>query len=112
MAGVELSDIQGIVLRGYGAFDVSRFALLRVTDPAAARGWLGAVGPAVQSSADVPERSSTAAPVFNLAFTGPGLRALGLRDANLAGFSNEFREGMVTPPRQRLLGDFGPSGAA
>jgi Dyp-type peroxidase family len=111
MADVELTDIQGIVLRGYGAFPVSLFALLKVTDAAAARGWLAGLAPAACSAADIDRlpKGVVPDPVFNVAFTCPGLRAIGLRDANMAGFSNEFREGMVTPHRQRLLGDFGPS---
>jgi Dyp-type peroxidase family len=110
MATIELSDIQGIVLHGYGAYDVSRFVLLRVTDAAAARGWLRSVAESVSTAdAVAPPTSGAAAPVFNLAFTAAGLRALGLAEANLSGFSHEFREGMVTPHRQRLLGDFGES---
>src|SRR4029077_4134543 len=78
---------------------------------AAAREWLGVIAPATYSAADIvgQPKGVTPNPVFNLAFTCAGLRALGLRESNLAGFSNEFREGIVTPHRQRLLGDFGPS---
>jgi Dyp-type peroxidase family len=111
MTTIELSDIQGIVLRGYGVFPVSRFVLLRVTDAELARGWLGSIASSVFSSADVNYLTDETAPdsVLNIAFTCEGFRAFGLHETTLSGFSHEFREGMVTPHRQRLLGDFGQS---
>ncbi len=111
METIEFSDIQGIVLRGYGKFPISQFLLLQVADAELARRWLGEIGGVIHSSAkggqydkkDLPE------PVCNVAFTFEGLQALGLSASKMKGFLAEFREGMVTPHRQRLLGDFAES---
>jgi Dyp-type peroxidase family len=109
MSTIDLNDIQGIVLRGYGKFPVSRFVLLQVTNPESARRWLGSIAPNIYSTAAVEDEQGTGDldPVFNVAFTYEGFRTLGLREANMSGFSNEFREGMVTAHRQRVLGDRG-----
>ena len=44
--------------------------------------------------------------------TYPGLVALGLPDAIASQFAHEFREGMTTEHRQRVLGDFGADAPA
>ena len=111
MEHVELDDVQGIIIRGYGKFDISRFVLLRVTDAPAARNWIGGLAQNINSSApdgDYDARE-TPDPVFHLSFTIDGLRALGLKETNLRGFDSNFREGMVTPHRQRVLGDLDQS---
>ena len=47
---------------------------------------------------------------LNIGFTSKGLIALGYNnEENMHTFSREFREGMVTAHRQRLLGDFDSS---
>ena len=44
-------------------------------------------------------------PNLNVAFSAAGLTALGVSADRMTDFSREFREGMVTPHRQRILGD-------
>ena len=44
---VEFADIQGLLWSGYGPLKEACFLLLRVTDAAAARAWLGAHGDSV-----------------------------------------------------------------
>lgn len=100
-ANLELSDIQGLVARGYGRLRAARLLLLVLGEPAPSRGWLASVAAQV-TTADVDPRDTA----IHLAFAPEGLRNLGLPEAVLAGFSNEFREGMTTPHRQRVLGDF------
>lgn len=97
---IDFEDVQGLVRFGYGKLEKARYELLWVTDPAAARAWLRAV--------EVTNAAVTAGPpptALQVAFTAPGLRALGLDDAVIAQFSHEFRSGMAEPSRSRQLGD-------
>jgi Dyp-type peroxidase family len=106
--GIELDDIQGIIVRGYGALHHARYVLLRVQDggAAAARAWLGELAERVRDGTVRPQSHESC---VNAAFTHSGLAALGLPEAVLDGFAPEFREGMITPHRQRMLGDHGRS---
>ncbi len=99
---IELDDIQGIVLSGYGKLTAAAFLLLQVTEAARARKWLQ--GLSLRSAAD--SKFTTAQ---NVAFTCTGLAKLGLDGDTLETFPSEFREGMVTEFRRRVLGDFGES---
>ncbi|HEX4794547.1 MAG TPA: Dyp-type peroxidase [Humisphaera sp.] len=107
MDKVDVNEIQGIILRGYGKFDISCFVLLHVTNAPAARTWLGRIAPTVNTANRQGDYDTNPKPhpVLNIAFTYAGLLALGLQQANTRSFVNEFREGMVTAHRQRLLGD-------
>src|SRR5712672_2385034 len=107
MTSLEIDDIQVIILRGYGQFAASRFVLLKIEDSAKAKRWLGQIAPEIGCGLDVGP-----GPVLNLAISYEGLKALGLKEANLATFLPAFREGMVTPHRRRLLGDQGRSDPA
>jgi Dyp-type peroxidase family len=101
---IELEDVQGLVLRGYGSLRAARYLLLRIEDAAAARVWLGALAGRVTTAERSPDGTAV-----NVALTAPGLAALGLRGPALAGFSLEFAEGMASPHRSRILGDVGES---
>jgi len=94
---LDLADIQGLFARGYGDLRAAAFLLLGVEDPAAARRWLGDTAGAITSSEARPDERA-----LNLAFTSPGLSLLGLPEAALAMFSNEFVAGMTTA--HRVLG--------
>lgn len=103
-----LSDVQGIVVRGYGGLRGARFVLLGIRDAEAARSWLRDIE--VRDAASRPAAGDHAA---QIALTAPGLAALGLDDASLATFAREFREGMAgTRHRSRILGDAGGSDPA
>src|SRR6185312_12019233 len=93
---LEREDIQGLVARGYSNLKAASYLMLRVDEPTAARGWLGDV---VARVTGAPVRAAESA--LNLAFTAAGLQRLGLPDAALAQFSNQFTAGMTTPHRQR-----------
>ena len=103
VSGLELSDVQGLVARGYGNLPAARFLLLRLEDGEAARSWLGAILETVTHGDEHPE-----ARAVNVAFTGEGLGRLGLSPEVLAQFSNELVTGMTTEHRRRVLGDLGP----
>ena len=102
MEPLEKHDIQGLVLKGYGRMAATRYAVLRIDDPARAKVWLARVSGEVS---DGDHRARVTA--LNLAFGYHGLKALGLRDENLRQFAREFREGMTDAHRRRLLGDEG-----
>ena len=78
------------------------YALLRVKDVAAARSWLR-TAPVTSAVAMNPPPSTA----LQVAFTAAGLKALGVLDAVLAGFSSEFLAGMAEESRSRRLGDVG-----
>jgi deferrochelatase/peroxidase EfeB len=101
-ADVDFADVQGLVRFGFGRMTQASYALLRVRDVAAARAWLrsAAITTAVT-------RQPPPATAMQVAFTAPGLEALGVSPAVLAAFAPEFLSGMSEPSRARRLGDTG-----
>ena len=51
MTALELDDIQGLVVRGYGHIGAARYVLLGIRDPVAARRWIADTVPVVTSAA-------------------------------------------------------------
>ncbi len=112
-AALELEEIQGIILSGYGERPVARYALFEIVDAARAKAWLKVLLPDLQFSEY--RRSRRHQPPFlkpicvNIAFTHAGLSTLGVPGPTLSGFSLPFQEGMHEPNRARRLGDDGES---
>jgi len=105
MSLLEISDIQGIILFNYGRLRSACYLLLQITQPAAARAWLGTL-PLLSAQFD----NKTADRAVNIAFTPAGLSRLGVSESQMADFAGEFLEGMTgTSHRQRILGDVGDS---
>jgi Dyp-type peroxidase family len=108
MSDLDRQDIQGLVLSGYSHLPNARYMLLRITDPARARGWLRELVGEI-TTGEAPEsavaKSASPPPNMNVAFTASGLRRLGLSQATLASFAPEYLEGMAHPDRARILGD-------
>jgi deferrochelatase/peroxidase EfeB len=104
---VDFADVQGLVRYGYKGMTSARYELLRVADVAAARSWLRAAP--VTSAVEAVPPPSTA---LQVAFTAAGLRALGVPEPVIAGFSHEFRGGMTNANRARQLGDAGENAPA
>lgn len=100
MQSLELSQIQAFLIRDYKEFPFSKYFLLQVTDAENAKKFISSKSQIVTNSASGPGDSA-----FNIGFTAEGLRVLGVTQNNIQTFAREFREGMVTPHRQRLLGD-------
>ncbi len=101
---LELDDIQHILLTRVPAL-TGRYEFLSFREPAQGRAWLNAVREKVPSA-------KTAASTMNqekrwvcVAFTWNGLRALGVDEASLATFPEEFRQGIVA--RSQVVGDTG-----
>ncbi|MGE3075042.1 MAG: Dyp-type peroxidase [Dehalococcoidia bacterium] len=101
MESLELDDIQGLVARGYGRLRAARWLGLRFGDAGTARAWVGALARRITTASQDPRDQA-----IQLALTHRGVLSLGLPAAVAAQFAPEFREGMVTEHRQRVLGDF------
>ena len=104
MYTIELDDVQGYVIRGYGNMQFSRFALLKITDPALAKKWIDKISRSLTNATILP-KDKLPKTCLNIAFTKNGLKKLGMSKRNIKTFSPPFKEGMVTPHRGRLLGD-------
>jgi Dyp-type peroxidase family len=103
---IDRADIQGDILSAYGTkYDRTSYMLIHIDQPAGGQAWLGSLLGRVTNA----ERWSGSKPetTLNVSLTYTGLRALGVADGLLCGFSQEFREGMAA--RAELLGDVGAS---
>lgn len=109
---LDLYDIQGDVVRPYGrfGFPFARYVFFNIRDGQKGRAFLGAVAAKVTSAATwgvgpdpIPKPLATT----NVALTWQGLKNLGLPQASLSGFPEEFVMGMKA--RKDILGDNGPS---
>jgi Dyp-type peroxidase family len=97
-------DIQHIVLTRAPAL-TGRYEFLSFRDAAGGRKWLAAMLDRVQSAADMLASVDANKRWASIAFTWNGLRALGVEEASLATFPEEFKQGMVA--RAEALGDTG-----
>ena len=110
---LQLDEIQGLIVSGYGDRPAASYGLFEVTDPVRARAWIARVLPHLQFGGY--RRTARHMPPFladiclNLAFTYEGFAALGLHRTALSGFSLPFQEGLDDPHRARRLGEDGPS---
>lgn len=105
MPALQLDDIQGIVLHGYGRLPSACFLLVGIRDATAAKAWLTRLP--VRNAQSKPDRTDRC---LNIAFTRAGLERLGLAKEIIEQFAGEFTEGMAaTEHRQRILGDAGDS---
>ena len=105
MNGVlEFEDIQHILLTRAPALS-GHYEFLSFKTAAAGRKWLASVVDRVQSAKAMQDTVDQNSRWVTVAFTWNGLRALGLDEASLASFPEEFRQGMVA--RAEVLGDTG-----
>ena len=101
---LELDDIQHILVTRTPAL-TGRYEFLSFDSAAAGRAWLGAILEKVHSAAQVRSSVEKDRRWVTVAFTWNGLRALGLSEASLSTFPEEFRQGMAA--RAEVLGDTG-----
>jgi len=101
---LETADIQHILLARTPAL-TGRYEFLSFHDAAGGRAWLSAILEKVQSAADALSTMERDRRWVTVAFTWNGLRALGVDEASLATFPEEFKQGMVA--RAEILGDSG-----
>ncbi len=101
-SNIEKPDVQALVARGYGNLPDAAYVLAEVTEPARARAWLqGLIGRTTFADS----RPDTVA--LNLALSCHGLTALQVPADIVESFADEFRAGMTTPHKRRILGDEG-----
>ena len=103
------ADIQGFITTGYKHLPFSAYLLVEIREPVRARKWLKRLLPEIATSKSWREQAGapkvTPARMLSVAFTFDGLRGLGLSEQSLCSFPSEFREGMASPERSRILGD-------
>jgi Dyp-type peroxidase family len=101
---LEFDDIQHILLTRAPAL-TGRYEFLSFGSAAGGRAWLSAVADKVQSAAAMRASVDQDKRWVTVAFTWNGLRALGVDEASLATFPEEFKQGMVA--RAEVIGDIG-----
>jgi Dyp-type peroxidase family len=118
-----IQDVQGNILGGFNK-DHQVLVFLRFTDEQQARSWLQALTPEIADSEQVlkfnelfklmrrrqSREGAVQATWINVAFTHPGLRALGVSDGDLQQFPVEFQQGMRA--RADQIGDVGENAPA
>jgi Dyp-type peroxidase family len=102
---LELDDIQHILLTRTPAL-TGRYIFVKFADASSGQHWLREIAGTVRSAAAV-DTSEDSSSWVTVAFTWSGLRALGLDEAALMTFPDEFRQGMAA--RAEILGDVGPN---
>ena len=102
---LELDDIQHFLLARTPAL-AARYEFLTFDDAASGRAWLSGLVDKVGTGRSVGSASPDARWI-TIAFTCDGLRVLGVSDAELATFPDEFRQGMAA--RASILGFGGTS---
>jgi Dyp-type peroxidase family len=102
MSQVDYADVQGLVRFGYGHMTSASYVLVRIKNAGAAKAWLR-FAPITTAVEQKPPPNTA----LNIAFTAPGLGALGVPESIIAGFSHEFRGGIAEESRARQLGDVG-----
>jgi deferrochelatase/peroxidase EfeB len=102
MVSLDLGDIQGLILRGYGMPAV-RHLILRVENAVAARRFLGALADGGRLPQVTSAKEWDVKPVscLNVSLTFEGLRALELREDSLASFPEEFAQGAASRAPER-----------
>jgi Dyp-type peroxidase family len=101
---LELDDIQHFLLTRPRA-TTARYGFLTFRNPAEGRAWLAGIIDKVGTGKTVAAGTAVDARWVTVAFTWNGLRALGVDEASLATFPEEFRQGMTA--RAEILGDTG-----
>ncbi|TPL02542.1 peroxidase [Mesorhizobium sp. B2-4-14] len=101
---IELDDVQHFLLKRPRA-TAARYGFLTFREPASARAYIAAILDKIGTGAAVSGATAVDSRWATIAFTWNGLRALGVDEASLATFPEEFRQGMAA--RAAILGDTG-----
>lgn len=98
---------QGLVFTGFGHLPSASYHFFELVEPVRGREALVALFPSVTWGLSPEERRRASTPdrALQLAFTAPGLRALGVDPDRAVGFDVAFLEGMIASHRRRKLGD-------
>src|SRR5919107_2275079 len=101
---LELDDIQ-LFLPPPPPAMAARYVFLTLGKAAQGRAWLAGLIEKVGTAQSVQAEGGAGTRWVTVAFTWNGLRALGVDEASLATFPEEFKQGMVA--RAEVLGDTG-----
>ncbi len=101
---LEFDDIQHLLLTRAPAL-TARYEFLSFRDGAGGRAWVSAIKETIHSAASMRASVDHDKRWVTAAFTWNGLRALGLDEASLESFPEEFKQGMAA--RAETLGDTG-----
>jgi Dyp-type peroxidase family len=103
------ADIQGLITSGYAHLPCAAYLFLSFRLAAPSRRWLNDLLPTITTAASWrthPDTDKQKPPrTANIALTFSGLQSIGLSHDALCTFPPEFREGMASPDRSRILGD-------
>ncbi len=99
---IDLNDIQGLITRGYGHLPAASYLLLGFGNNNKAKNWLKHITPDISYASKSPEKQA-----INIALSHSGISKLIHDAAIIDSFSDEFRAGMNTPHKRRILGDEG-----
>jgi Dyp-type peroxidase family len=99
---VDIDDVQSLVFSGHTKLPSSIALGLKVREVTPARTTMRELADRELSFGFGAKARSRA---VQLLLTAQGIRALGGTEADLAGFSRQFQQGIVTPQRSRALGD-------
>lgn len=99
---LDLPDVQGLVVRGYGKLPSAAYLLLHAPTPDGLRRLTRWAASRVTTGDESPTDQA-----MNVALTHDGVRSLTEWDDLPDGFSEPFRTGMDTEYRNRILGDTG-----
>ncbi len=106
--GLDLGDVQGVLLHGYREMHELALLFLRIVDPAACGAWLRELAGTAITTADPVEHAQRARrdgrdyARVQVALTPQGLAALGMPEEVLATLPPELREGMARRAREHL----------
>jgi hypothetical protein len=78
MVSIELSDVQGLLVNEYHEMQHSCYVMLQVTDSPKAKEFIRSVAGDITNVTTKTENNC-----LNIAFTAPGLRALGLKEGKV-----------------------------
>jgi len=99
----QFDDLQALLRYSHGKLTDTCFFLLNVTDVTKAKKWLNTAPVSSATKLETPPKTA-----LQIAFTGNGLRVLGVDESVIEGFSDEFIVGMSgEESRSRRLGDIG-----
>ncbi|MDA1014482.1 MAG: peroxidase, partial [Planctomycetota bacterium] len=112
---IDLHDVQGNIVRGYGrwGFPKARYMCYRIVNADAARVTIRKLIPLVTTGAPwtrdgkYGDGSQIPRATLNIAWTYEGLKRIGVPEASLHSFPDDFCMGMKA--RRDILGDDGPS---
>lgn len=96
---INKKNIQGLVLDSYGRLPFAKYLFIEIVDVVNFKKWLEYTK--FNSTEYRPKKYA-----INIAFSKNGLEKLGVSVDHQNGFSSAFIEGIDTPHRNRILGDF------